>query len=201
MKKLITFEGTEGSGKSTQAKLLADYLESSGTRVALTREPGWGKLGGGIRNAILNRRDIDIEPFAELCLFCADRAQHVRDFILPRLMEGFTVICDRYYDSTFVYQCFGRGIDRDIVSRMALASSLGVDPDITFLLRMPVEEALDRLRGRGENSKIDEEPLLFHKRIYEGYGELLKKERSRMKVVDATFSPEEVHLEIRSFFT
>ncbi len=201
MNKFITFEGTEGSGKSTQAKILTDYFESLGTKVVLTREPGWGKLGEGIRNAILNRRDIEIDPFAELCLFCADRAQHVRDLILPKLKEGFTVICDRYYDSTFVYQGFGRGIDQELVSSMALASSLGVKPDITFLLRMPVEKALDRLKNRGENSKIDEEPVLFHKRIYEGYGELLKKENSRMKAIDATLSPRKVHLEIRSFFT
>ena len=155
MSRFITFEGIDGSGKSTQARLLADYLSSKGIKVFLTKEPGEGKLGEAIRTEILDRRDIDIEPYAELCLFCADRAQHVRELILPKLKDGYTVICDRYYDSTLAYQGSGRELDPDLVFRMAMASSLGVEPDVTFFLSIPVEQALLRLKDRRQRKKQD----------------------------------------------
>ena len=201
MSSFITFEGIDGSGKSTQARLLADYLSGKGTKVFFTKEPGEGKLGEAIRTEILDRRDIEIDPYAELCLFCADRAQHVRELILPKLENGYTVICDRYYDSTLAYQGSGRGIDPDLVFRMAMASSLGVEPDITFFLSIPVEQALLRLRDREkERNKMDEEPFEFHSRVDEGYRELIEKGIPRIKVIEASTSPEEVHTEIRRFF-
>lgn len=201
MKRFITFEGIDGSGKSTQARLLADYLAGKGTKVFFTKEPGEGKLGGAIRTEILDRRDIDIEPYAELCLFCADRAQHVRELILPKLKDGYTVICDRYYDSTLAYQGSGRGLDPDLVFRMAMASSLGVEPDITFFLSVPVEQALLRLKDRTkERNKMDEEPFEFHSRVDRGYKELIAKDISRIKVIEATSSPEETHTKIMRFF-
>ena len=201
MSRFITFEGIDGSGKSTQARLLADYLSGKGTKVFFTKEPGEGKLGEAIRNEILDRRDIKIDPYAELCLFCADRAQHVRELILPKLEDGYTVICDRYYDSTLVYQGSGRGIDPDLVFRMATASSLGVEPDITFFLSIPVEQALLRLKDREkERNKMDEEPFEFHSRVDGGYRELIAKGIPRIKVIEASSSPEEIHTEIRRFF-
>ena len=201
MSRFITFEGIDGSGKSTQARLLADYLSGKGTKVFFTKEPGEGKLGEAIRNEILDRRDIDIEPYAELCLFCADRAQHVRELILPKLEDSYTVICDRYYDSTLAYQGSGRGLDPELVFRMAMASSLGVEPDITFFLSIPVEQALLRLRDRGkERNRMDEEPFEFHSRVDEGYRHLIEKGTPRIKVVDAAASPEDIHMEIRRFF-
>jgi dTMP kinase len=201
MSRFITFEGIDGSGKSTQARLLADYLSGKGTKVFFTKEPGEGKLGEAIRTEILDRRDIEIDPYAELCLFCADRAQHVRELILPKLEDGYTVICDRYYDSTLAYQGSGRGIDPDLVFRMAMASSLGVEPDITFFLSIPVEQTLLRLKDRAkERNKMDEEPLEFHSRVDEGYRELIEKGIPRIKVIEASTSPEEVHTEIRRFF-
>lgn len=200
MSRFITFEGIDGSGKSTQARFLADYLSGRGTKVFFTKEPGEGKLGEAIRTEILDRRDIDIDPYAELCLFCADRAQHVREVILPRLKDGYTVICDRYYDSTLAYQGSGRPLDPDLVFRMAMASSLGVEPDITFFLSIPVEQALLRLRDRGGKNKMDEEPFEFHSRVDRGYRELIAKGIPRIKVIEATASPEEVHAETRRFF-
>ncbi len=201
MKKFITFEGIDGSGKSTQARLLADYLSGRGARVFLTKEPGEGKLGEAIRAEILDRRDISIDPYAELCLFCADRAQHVREIILPRLEDGCTVICDRYYDSTLAYQGSGRGLDPDLVRRMAMASSLGVEPDVTFFLSIPVEQALLRLRDREkERNRMDEEPLEFHSRVDRGYGELIARGVPRIRVVEASGSLEETHVEIMRFF-
>ncbi len=201
MKRFITFEGIDGSGKSTQARLLADYLSGKGTNVFFTREPGEGIVGEAIRTEILDRRDIDIEPYAELCLFCADRAQHVRELILPKLKDGYTVICDRYYDSTLAYQGSGRELDPGLVFRMAMASSLGVEPDITFFLSIPVEQALLRLKDRKkEINKMDEEPFEFHSRVDEGYRELIAKGISRIKVIEASGSPEETYLKIRRFF-
>lgn len=200
MSRFITFEGIDGSGKSTQARFLADYLSGRGTKVFFTKEPGEGKLGEAIRTEILDRRDIDIDPYAELCLFCADRAQHVREVILPRLKDGYTVICDRYYDSTLAYQGSGRPLDPDLVFRMAMASSLGVEPDITFFLSIPVEQALLRLRDRGGRNKMDEEPFEFHSRVDRGYRELIAKGIPRIKVIEATASPEEIHAETRRFF-
>ena len=201
MSRFITFEGIDGSGKSTQARLLTDYLSSKGTKVFFTKEPGEGELGEAIRKEILDRRDIDIQPYAELCLFCADRAQHVRELILPKLKDGYTVICDRYYDSTLAYQGSGRELDPDLVFRMAVASSLGVEPDVTFFLSIPVEQALLRLKDRGkERNRMDEEPFEFHSRVDEGYRQLIEKGTPRIKVIEASGSPEETQMQIRRFF-
>ena len=167
----------------------------------LTKEPGEGKLGEAIRAEILDRRDISIDPYAELCLFCADRAQHVRELILPKLEDGCTVICDRYYDSTLAYQGSGRELDPGLVRRMAIASSLGVEPDVTFFLSIPVERALLRLKEREkERNRMDEEPLEFHSRVDRGYGELVAEGVPRIRVIEASGSPGEIHAEIRRFF-
>ena len=200
MSRFITFEGIDGSGKSTQARLLADYLSGKGTKVFLTKEPGEGKLGEAIRTMILARRDIEVKPYEELFLFCADRSHHVREVIQPKLEDGYTVICDRYYDSTLAYQGFGREIPHDFVFDNAKASSLGVEPDITFFLSIPVEQALLRLENRGRNNRMDEEPLEFHSRVDRGYRELMKRDIERIKEIEASGSPEEIHMEIRRFF-
>ena len=194
----ITFEGVEGSGKSTQAKLLAELLIKMGHKATLTREPGWGKLGELIRRAILDERDLDLDPFSELCLFCADRAQHVRDFIKPRLQEGEIVICDRYFDSTVVYQGYGRKLEKRLVNRIARASTLDLIPDVTFLLNLPVRAGLSRLQTRGEITKIDEEPLEFHEMIRQGYMLIAKREPGRIRKINADREILEIHEEIKN---
>ncbi|MCZ6791755.1 MAG: dTMP kinase [Candidatus Dadabacteria bacterium] len=194
----ITFEGVEGSGKSTQAKLLAELLIKMGHKATLTREPGWGKLGELIRRAILDERDLDLDPFSELCLFCADRAQHVRDFIKPRLQEGEIVICDRYFDSTVVYQGFGRKLEKRLVNRIARASTLDLIPDVTFLLNLPVRAGLSRLQTRGEITKMDEEPLEFHEMIRQGYMLIAKREPGRIRKINADREILEIHEEIKN---
>lgn len=193
----ITFEGVEGSGKSTQAKLLAEFISQLGHTVTLTREPGWGQLGELIRKVILDKRDVDLDAFSELCLFCADRAQHVRDFIRPKLEAGEIVICDRYYDSTIVYQGHGRKLDKRLVNKIAQASTLDLIPEITFLLNLPVKTGLTRLQGREEITKMDEEPLEFHEMIRQGYMLLAKKEPNRIKKINADRDILEIHSEIR----
>ncbi|MGB2691055.1 MAG: dTMP kinase [Thermodesulfobacteriota bacterium] len=194
----ITFEGVEGSGKSTQAKLLAELLTQIGHKVTLTREPGWGQLGELIRKVILDERSLELDPFSELCLFCADRAQHVRDFINPKLKAGEIVICDRYFDSTVVYQGNGRKLDKSLVNKMAKASTLDLIPDITFLLNLPVKTGLTRLQSRGDITKMDEEPVEFHELIRQGYMLIARREPDRIKKINADRDVTEIHNEIRS---
>lgn len=195
---LITFEGIEGSGKSTQANLLSDFLSGNGYKVTLTREPGWGHLGNLIRTLILEERELVLAPMAELFLFCADRAQHVKDLIAPRLRNGEIVICDRFYDSTVVYQGYGRKLDMRLVNKAAKASALDVTPEITFLLNLPVREGLARLKERGSITKMDEEPLEFHEMIRQGYMLIARREPERIKSVNADRDITTVHEEIKA---
>lgn len=194
----ITFEGVEGSGKSTQAKLLQEFLSARGYKVSLTREPGWGRLGELIRTVILEERDIELDPMAELFLFCADRVQHVRDFIEPRLKNGEIVICDRFFDSTIVYQGYGRKLDMRLVSKVAKSSALGLSPDVTFLLNLPVREGLSRLKERGSITKMDDEPVEFHEMIRQGYMLIARRDPGRIKKVNADREISAIHEELKN---
>ncbi|MCC6711769.1 MAG: dTMP kinase [Candidatus Dadabacteria bacterium] len=194
---LITFEGIEGSGKSTQADMLRDALVEKGYKVTLTREPGWGQLGHLIRTIILEDRDLELDPLAELFLFCADRAQHVKDYIEPRLRNGEIVICDRFFDSTIVYQGYGRKLDMRFVTKTARASAGDTTPDMTFLLNLPVREGLSRLRGRGGTTKMDEEPVEFHELIRQGYLLLSRRDPDRIIKINAARDAVSIHEEIR----
>jgi len=194
----ITFEGIEGSGKSTQAILVEEYLSAKGLKVNLTREPGWGKLGELIRNVLLDDREITLDPFAELCLFCTDRVNHVKGYIKPKLDNGEIVICDRYHDSTLVYQGIGRDNERDLVAAMVMKSCLGVIPDITFLLDLPVDCGLQRIRARKNKTKFDSESVAFHKRVRDGFLELCKQQPQRIKLINADRQVEIIAEEIKS---
>lgn len=193
----ITFEGIEGSGKSTQAKLLQEFLELKGYKVTITREPGWGAMGKLIRRMLLEEREMILDPMAELCLFCADRAQHVKDLILPKLKEGEFVICDRFYDSTIVYQGYARRLDLALVKKLAKASALGLEPELTILLNIPVEKGLSRLGNRDGKNKLDEEPLDFHERVRQGYMLIAKNEQNRVKIFNAAKDIKVLQDEIR----
>ncbi len=194
----ITFEGIEGSGKSTQAILLEEHLSAKGLKVNLTREPGWGKLGQLIRNVLLDDREITLDPFAELCLFCTDRINHVKEFIKPRLDNGEIVICDRYHDSTLVYQGIGRDNERNLVAAMVMKSCLGVIPDTTFLLDLPVDCGLQRISERKDKTKFDSESVAFHKRVRDGFLELCKQQPQRIKLINADRQVEIIAEEIKS---
>jgi dTMP kinase len=194
----ITFEGVEGSGKTTQTGLLKDFLLERGYKVTLTREPGWGAVGKLIRRMLLEERDLELDPLAELCLFCADRAQHVRDFIRPKLEQGEIVICDRFNDSTLVYQGYGRKLDIDLVKRLAKSSALGLEPQLTILLNLPVRLGLSRLKKRTGKTKMDEEPVEFHESIRQAYVFIAQKEPGRIRVVNAAGDIKEIQEEIRS---
>lgn len=194
----ITFEGVEGSGKSTQAEFLKVFLLKQGREVALTREPGWGALGRLIRKMLLEEKDLDLDPLAELYLFCADRTQHVRDFIKPMLREGYIVICDRFTDSTIAYQGYGRGLDLELVEKVSKTAALSLKPDLTILLNLPVRVGLSRLEKRSGKTKMDEEPVEFHERVRNGYIFIAQKEPMRVKVVNAARDIDEVQEEIRT---
>ena len=194
----ITFEGIEGSGKSTQARLLKEYLEQKGRKVSLTREPGWGTIGRLIRHLILEEKDLNIHPLTELYLFCANRVQHVQDFIKPRLDNGEDVICDRYLDSTIAYQGYGRNLDLHTVKKLAEDSTLNIKPDITFLLNLPVKEGLRRLNSReNKANRLDDESVDFHESVRQGYILEAGLNTDRTKIVNAEPDINEIQNHIR----
>ena len=193
----ITFEGTEGSGKTTQMKLLGEILKRYGVPFLLTREPGGSRLSTQLRHWILNRLEYNLMPEAELFLFLADRAQHVREVIRPALEKGKVVLCDRYTDSTLAYQGGGRGFDLKLLKTMNEAASGGLKPHLTILFDVPVEIGLKRARGRGKGrDRMEREKLEFHRRVRRTFLQIARQERRRVLVVDADQSKEKVSEEM-----
>ncbi len=194
----ISFEGIDGCGKSTQSSLLSDYLEGKGKKTFLTHEPGdGGDIGKQIRNTILLEQMKNTNPLAELFLFCADRVNHVEKVVKPLLSAGNIVISDRFVDSTVVYQSHGRGIDLEFVEFVAHRSTLGLKPEITFLLDAPYEICRQRLKKREtrKNSlnRMDRETEMFYKRLREGFLEEAGKKPGRIKIIDARGSVGDTH--------
>ena len=199
----ITVEGIEGSGKSTQTKLLAPYLETGGRAVTLTREPGGTPIGDEVRKILLDPVHTALDPKAELLLYAASRAQHIREIILPALEAGRIVLCDRFSDATLAYQGHGRGLDREMIRSLDHVATGGLRPDLTLLLDIETATGLSRARGRNSSSGLDaearfeNEALSFHERVRKGYLLLAKEEPERFQVIDASLSPENVQAEIR----
>jgi len=180
----VTFEGVEGCGKSTQARLLAGFLRKSGRRVLLTFEPGGTPLGRRIRKALLEPAG-RVVPLAEWLLFEADRAAHVRQVVLPALRHGVSVVCDRYSDSSRAYQGFGRGIGLGRVDAVDRIATGGLKPDLTILLDLPAGAGLARVRRRGRMTRIDRERARFHGLVRRAFLRLARREPRRFAVVDA----------------
>jgi len=180
----ITFEGVEGSGKSTQARLLSASLRRAGRRALLTSEPGGTPLGRRIRKALLDPAG-RVVPMAEWLLFEADRAAHVRQVILPALRRGITVVCDRYSDSSRAYQGFARGIGLARVDAVDRVATGGLKPGLTILLDMPAGEGLSRARRRGRMTRIDRERARFHGLVRAAFLSLARREPRRFAVIDA----------------
>jgi len=197
----ITFEGSEACGKSTQIQLLADRFKQLNFQVTLTREPGGTPIGEEIRHLLqFSEANAAMTPEAELLLFTASRAQLVREVILPSLARGGTVIADRFFDSTTVYQGVARAIDP---AKVKLINEFAVGecrPDITFVLDLDCEVARQRLAGRKSpgvaKDRMEQEPLAFYEAVRQGYLNLAKAEPDRVKVIDAAGSIEAVHQEI-----
>jgi dTMP kinase len=186
----ITFEGGEGSGKSTQARMLYRYLQKKNIPSLLTHEPGVTNLGKKITRLLKWSQDTDISPIAELLLFNTSRAQLVSEIIKPTLQSGISVICDRFADSTTAYQGYGRGLDLTIVKAVNEVGMSGLKPDITFLLDMPVEKGLSRKVKKED--RFEKEVAAFHQRVRDGYLALAKAEPQRWCVIDATKSKEKI---------
>ncbi|MCS7208249.1 MAG: dTMP kinase [Fimbriimonadales bacterium] len=159
----IVFEGIEGAGKTTLAHRLTDWLHARGVPVLLTREPGGSELGRQLRPVLLHQ---PLDAYTELFLFLADRRQHTQQVILPALTRGTWVLCDRYADSTLVYQGYGRGLDIELIRQLNTLATDGLVPDLTVLIDLPVAEALTRADAP---NRFEAETLEFHQRIREGY--------------------------------
>ena len=186
--RFISFEGPEGSGKSTQAGRLAAWLRARGASVTLTREPGGTLLGQEIRSWLLHREEPMGEE-AEFLLYSADRAEHLRTIVRPALAEGAFVISDRFVDSSYAYQGYGRGLDLDWLRAVSAGILRGVRPSLTFLLDLPPERGLARLAGR---DRLEGESLEFHRRVREGYRSLARSEPERFVVLDAELPADEL---------
>ncbi len=189
----VTFEGGEGTGKTTQARLLGARLKAAGHRVVSTAEPGGTRLGKALRNALLHPGRA-VDPVAEWLLFEADRAQHVRDNIRPALVRGKVVICDRFSDSTRAYQGIGRGLGLETIDPVDALATGGLKPHLTFLLDIPVSESLKRTRKRGLRlTRFERERERFHEKIKSAFLVLATKEPGRIKVVDGRLGKAQIH--------
>lgn len=189
----ITLEGIDGSGKSTQAALLATALEHAGVSVCHLREPGGTAISENIRALLLDPDNTEMGTTCELLLYEAARAQLVHEVIAPALAAGKTVICDRFYDSTTAYQAFAGGLDRD---RVRLANELAVDgihPTLTLVFDLPVEAAAHRAAGRGAADRMEAKGIAYQRRVAEGFHTLAAEEPARVRLVDASGTPSEVH--------
>ncbi len=198
----ITFEGIEGCGKSTQVRLLTKALEETGIHCIVTREPGGTSIGSKIRDILLNPDHKGMAAEAELLLYAADRAQHVREDIKPSIDNGKVVVCDRFADATLAYQGFGRGLNMATIHDLNRIASLGIRPDLTLLLDCPVETGIGRALERNSNNshirddRFEREALAFHRKVREGYLTLAQAEPERIKIVDARNDVESVRKEI-----
>jgi dTMP kinase len=201
----ITFEGIDGSGKSTQLRLLHNFLRANGWNPLVTREPGGTPVGLRLRAALLDATE-EVDPLTELLVFAADRAQHVRRVIRPALEAGQVVISDRYADATIAYQGGGRGFPPELISEIVYLATEGLKPDLTVLFDVSIEESTHRTtrRSTGKNSankagrdRLDIEDAAFHTRVREAYMVIANAEPERIKVVDASGPVEQTHERVK----
>ncbi len=195
----ITFEGIEGCGKSTQARLLTESLRVRGYEVLLTREPGGPRISEEIRTILLNKEFTEMNRLTEVFLYMASRAQHTLEWIIPTLEKGQIVICDRYYDSTYAYQGAAREIPDYEIETINTIATTGLKPDVTYIIDVPVEIGLERLHKGTKAEDIDRlesENFDFHRRVRAGYLKLAEKEPYRIIVIDGTKNIEEIHQDI-----
>jgi dTMP kinase len=195
----ITFEGTDGSGKSTQLRMLASELRLRGHEVVSTREPGGTPLGMRVRQLLLHEEE-QVDPLAELLLYAADRSQHVRTLIRPALESGHIVLSDRFADATAAYQGAGRGFPDEIISQLIALATGGLVPDMTILFDLTVDESLRRAAHRkgsgGKQDRLDAEDAAFHTRVRDAYLRIAAAEPERVRVIDAGVSVEETHTQV-----
>ena len=199
----ISSEGIEGSGKTTQIGHITEFLQQKTIRYVITREPGGTRIGKKIRSILLDPESRSMEPLTELLLYMADRVQHVTETIRPALASGKTVLCDRFYDATVVYQGFARGIDLDLIHTLHKMLLDGIQPDLTLLLDLSPEKGLSRAWRQIENgsrtdieSRFERETIRFHEKVRAGYLELARREPERFRIINAVQDEKNVQREI-----
>ena len=203
MSLFITFEGVEGSGKTSQIQRLKKYLTQKGIPCKVTREPGGSPIGEKVRKILLNPEHREMVPATELLLYEAVRAQHVEEVLKPLLKNGGVILCDRFCDATLAYQGYGRGIDLKWVASLNRLASQGIKPDVTFLLDCPTVVGLNRalrrnrILGQEREERFEREEIQFHRRVRKGYLAIAKKEPHRVKVIDTREGEEKVFEKIR----
>jgi dTMP kinase len=199
----ITFEGIDGSGKSTQVRMLASVLRLRGLNVVQTREPGGTPLGARLRETLLDAQE-QVDPLAELLLYAADRAQHVRALLNPALAAGRVVLSDRYADATVAYQGAGRGFEPSLVTEVIALATGGLKPDLTLLFDLSVAESKERARRRttggggdaAPSDRLELEAENFHARVRDAYLRIAAAEPARVRIIDASLSVEEIHAHV-----
>jgi dTMP kinase len=198
----ITFEGIDGSGKSTQLRLLNNFLRARGCEALVTREPGGTTLGLRLREALLDALE-EVDPLTELLVFAADRAQHVRRKLLPALESGAVVISDRYADATVAYQGAGRGFPPELISQIVQLATGGLKPELTLLFDVTVDESISRTTRRTSSrnpagrDRLDIEAAEFHTRVREAYLQLADAEPERFRVIDTSGAVEQTHQRVK----
>jgi len=193
---LITLEGVEGAGKTSQMTRLERWLRRQGRKVERTREPDGTRLGFAVRH-LFERPGVKPEPLVEVFLFMAARQQHVAEKIRPWLSRGRVILCDRYADATVAYQGYGRGVDPDLIRELNVRATSGVLPDLTLLFDLDPAEGFRRIRGR-RFDHFEREALAFHRRVRRGYLEIHRAEPKRVRLVHAGRGPDEVEAEVRT---
>jgi dTMP kinase len=204
MNKLITFEGIEGSGKSTQMRLAAQYLIEKHVPLLITQEPSGTEIGRKIGGILFNRGHYYMCAETEAFLFCAARAQHVREMIMPALNQNRVVLCDRFSDATYAYQGAARGLNLEFIKVINDYSSMGLKPNLTLLFDLPVEAGLKRaterdnlLKDSSFSDRFERESLDFHNKVREGYLGILQREPERLRLIDATRDIDAIQEEVR----
>ncbi len=194
----ITFEGIEGSGKSTQVKMLVQALQQRNLPYLTTREPGGTVIAEAIRSILLNPLYANLTAETELLLYCASRAQHTAELIIPALDKGCIVICDRYFDSTYAYQGAARKLDEDLIDTLTRFATYGRIPDLTFLIDLPVQVGLSRIQNR-QLDRLEKENTDFHERVRQQFLFIANKCPSRYVVLNGEQTPEEIHRQLLAF--
>lgn len=192
----ITIEGPDGAGKSTQIIFVREFLEEKGYEVLLTREPGGTIIGEKIRDLILDKDHQEMSDVTEALLYAASRAQHVAELIIPAINGGKVVLCDRFVDSSIAYQGKGRGLGLESIRDINDFATIGLKPDLTIFLDIDPEIGLKRIKATKELDRLEQEKLDFHRKVYEGYMELINMYPERIKVISANQSIEEISKEI-----
>ncbi len=196
----ITFEGNDGSGKTTQILRLSEYLKEKGREVLLLREPGGTPIGEKIRHLVLDNENQGMCMITEMMLYAASRAQLVHSVIRPGIMEGKAVICDRFVDSSYAYQAIGRGLGLETVrttNQFAIGDCM---PNLTFFMDIDADTAMSRRNAKGEEAdRIENEKMEFHRKVYQGYNTLVELYPERIKRIDVKVSPDKVFESIKAF--